>query len=174
VTSSPKATKSFVSQCYPAGSIGRQWRCIFWKRRTVQTRCGEFTILWPILATELSKTNERWPAGPPSTTKGTSRITPSHAKTLTPLRGSFFVWIAMGRRPSRGEGCAGKPALAGSPRSSAAACAPLCRPARSSRPLRAGDPPPGHRPSPCYPRSRRRAGVHARTLRRTPKVRRQK
>jgi hypothetical protein len=52
---------------------------------------------------------------------------------MVPLRGKFFFWIAMGLRPSRGEGCAGKPA-AGRVSPVFPANGPGCRPARSSRP----------------------------------------
>jgi hypothetical protein len=45
------------------------------------------------------------------------------------------------------------------PRSSAAVSRRCADPHVSARPFRAGDPPRGRRPSPCYPRSRRRAEV---------------
>jgi hypothetical protein len=81
----------------------------------------------------------------------------------------FFVFLR-GSAPRAGKGKARHRAPpAGSPRSSASRFALVVQTRSLPRgPFGAGDSPPGRRPSPCYPRSRRRAGVHARTFAQNP------
>jgi hypothetical protein len=92
---------------------------------------------------------------------GNARVAGKHNATGPQAGGRLLRWrpnggISKGRRPSRAEWCAG---LGPPP----AGVSPVFRAAlvqtRKRRPFGRVIPHPGRRPSPCYPRSRRRAGL---------------